>query len=69
MEAARYATKYLAHTKNLGIYFTSRGGTTLESFLNFPLPFNHLLSMSNANWGPQDASQSKIPPELSLFAS
>jgi len=24
MEAARYAAKYLAHTKTLGIYFTSR---------------------------------------------
>jgi hypothetical protein len=24
MDAARYAAKYLAHTKNLGIYFTSR---------------------------------------------
>jgi len=57
MEAARYAAKYLAHTKNLGIYFTSRKRSTLELFLHFPIPSTQLLSMSDANWGPQDASQ------------
>lgn len=56
MEAARYATK-LAHTKTLGIYFTSMKRAKLESFLHFPLPSNKLLPMSDANWGPQDASQ------------
>jgi hypothetical protein len=33
MEAARYATKYLAHTKTLGIYFTSQKRSQLASFL------------------------------------
>lgn len=68
MEAARYATKYLAHTKNLGIYFTSQKRTQLESFLHFPVDKN-LLSMSDANWGPQDATQSRTAIELPLFTS
>ncbi len=57
MDAARYATKYLAHTKNLGIYFTSRKRSVLESFLHFPVSPTQVLSMSDANWGPQDVSQ------------
>jgi len=40
----------------------------LESFLNFPI-WDEILSMANANWGPQDASQSNLPFELPLFAS
>jgi hypothetical protein len=68
LEAACYATKYLANTKTLGIYFTSCKRSTLESFLHFPLP-DQITSMSDANWGPQDASQSKTATELPLFAS
>jgi hypothetical protein len=48
LEAAKYVVKYLAGTKNLGIYFTSQRRPILESFLHFPLP-SHVLSMSNAN--------------------
>jgi hypothetical protein len=40
----------------------------MESFLHFPLP-HQVLSMADANWGPQDASNSKIVLELPLFAS
>jgi hypothetical protein len=69
MEAARYATKYLAHTKTLGIYFTSMKRVKLESFLHFPLPSNKFLPMSDANWAPQNASQSQTSLELPLFAS
>jgi hypothetical protein len=68
LEAARYATRYLANTKNLGIYFTSRKRSTLESFLHFPIP-DQVMSMSDANWGPQDASQTKTITELPLFTS
>jgi hypothetical protein len=68
LEAARYATKYLANTKTLGIYFTSRKRSILESFLHFPVP-DQVMSMADANWGPQDASQSKTSMELPLFAS
>jgi len=67
-EAALYVTKYLAGTRNLGIYFTSLRHPILESFLHFPL-LSPLLSMSDANWGPQDATQTKILQELPLFAS
>jgi hypothetical protein len=53
--AATYVVKYLATTKNLGIYFTSLRSSTIASFLHFPLS-QSLLSMSDANWGPQDAT-------------
>ncbi len=68
LTAARYVIKYLATTKNLGIYFTSMKRSNLESFLHFPLPA-HVLSMADTNWGPQDASQTTSIMELPLFAS
>lgn len=40
----------------------------MESFLHFPLP-NQLLSMSDANWGPQDATKSNLGQDLPLFIS
>jgi len=49
--AALYVTEYLASTKTLGIYFTSRHQPILESFLHFPAP-QPLVPMSDANWGP-----------------
>jgi hypothetical protein len=67
-ESARYVVRYLANTKTLGIYFTSTKRSTMESFLHFPLP-HQVLSMADANWGPQDASQTKSPMELPLFVS
>ena len=68
LEAAIYVVKYLSHTKTLGIYFSSLRQVQLESFLHFPVS-QPLLSMSDANWGPQDASLSKTKLELPLFAS
>ena len=59
---------HLANTKDLGIYFTSCRCSTLESFLHFPVPPT-VLSMSNANWGPQDASLSSSDQDLPLFVS
>jgi hypothetical protein len=58
----------LAGTKTLGIYFTSRKRPILESFLQFTLQ-PQVLSMSNANWGPQDATLTTRPQTLPLFAS
>ncbi len=55
LDAAKYVVKYLASTKTLGIYFTSRKRPVLESFLHFPIP-PRVMSMSDANWGPQDAN-------------
>ncbi len=68
LTAARYVVKYLANTKNLGIYFTSTKRSNLESFLHFPLP-TQVLSMAECNWGPQDASQTTSIMGLPLFAS
>jgi hypothetical protein len=54
----------------MGIYFSSCNRSTLASFLHFPIP-QQILSMSDANWGPQDArvSNSTKPMELPLFTS
>jgi len=67
-DAALYVAKYLATTRNLGIYFSSTRSTKLESFLHFPVNPS-LLSMSDANWGPQDASVTKNSQDLPLFVS
>jgi hypothetical protein len=58
LEAAYYATKYLVSTEHLGINFTSRKRSRLESFLHFLVP-EQVLSMADAKWDPQDASQPK----------
>ena len=69
LEAALYVVDYLESTKQLGIYFTSNRCSRLETFLHFPLPPTNLLSMSDANWGPQDASPTPTSFCLPLFAS
>jgi hypothetical protein len=69
LEAALYVVKYVAQTKTLGIFFSSRNRSRLETFLHFPLPPT-VLSMADANWGPQDASTtSNKPGELPLFTA
>jgi len=68
LDAGFYVVQYLSHTKTLGISFTSLNRSILESFLHFPVPSN-ILAMSDANWGPQDASSTKSPIELPLFVS
>jgi hypothetical protein len=67
-DSAFYVCHYLAHTKSLGIYFSSHRRTTLESFLHFPLS-PQVLPMSDANWGPHDASISGPYHDLPLFVS
>jgi hypothetical protein len=67
-DAALYVTEYLANTKTLGIYFTSRCQPILESFLHFPVP-QPLVPMSDANQGPQDASLPKSQITLLFFVS
>jgi hypothetical protein len=68
LEAALYVVNYLSTTKTSGIYFTSTKRSTLSSFLHFPV-LPKVLSMSDANWGPQDASQAPHPQDLPLFVS
>jgi hypothetical protein len=67
-EAMLFVTQYLANTKDLGVYFTSRRRSTLESFLHFPI-LSKILSISDANWGPQDTSLSTSTQDLPLFVS
>ena len=55
--AAKYALRYLKGTKNKGITFSSKPQHTLASFTSFHLPSS--VSMSDSNWGPQDASTPK----------
>ena len=52
----------------LGIYFISTKHSTMNSFLHSSLS-HHFLSMSDANWRPQDASMSWSTMELALFVS
>ena len=66
-DAAIHVVKYLATTRNLGLYFTSLRSSTLESFLHFPVQ-PQLLAMSDANRGPQDATSSQLQ-DLPLFVS
>jgi hypothetical protein len=47
MDYALHVVNYLASTKEMGIYFTSRHQPKLESFLHFPVP-SSILSMSDA---------------------
>jgi len=68
LEAAMYVARYLACTKSLGIYFTSAKESILASFLHFPIQ-STLVSMSDANWGPQDVTLSQAISELPLFVS
>jgi hypothetical protein len=69
LEAALYVVDYLESTKKLGIYFTSHRCSRLGTFLHFPIPPTNLLSMSDANWGPQDASPTPTSFCLPLLAS
>jgi hypothetical protein len=65
-KSACYGTRYVASTKTFGIYFTSRKRSTLESFLHFPIP-PQVMSLSDANRDPQDASTNTRVSNLPLF--
>jgi hypothetical protein len=68
LDAAKYVVTYLAYAKTLGIYFMSQKHPILESFLHFPV-IPKVMSMSDAYWGPRDASHSRCSMQLPLFAS
>jgi len=68
LQAAKHVVQYLASTKTLGIFFTSQKRSTLESFFHFPI-LDQVLSMADANWGPQDASTNSVGQDLPLFVS
>jgi hypothetical protein len=68
LDAAHYVVQYLSHTTHLGIFFSSLCHIQLESFLHFPV-LQSLVPMSDANWGPQDASITTQVIDLPLFTS
>jgi hypothetical protein len=66
IDAVKYVGKYILSTMDLGLHFSSKTNFTLESFIHFPLANDDSTStptspplngFSDANWGPQDASQ------------
>ena len=69
IDHAKYVIKYLIGSKDLGITFSSRHNSTLESFVKFPINNPTVSSLCDANWGPQDASVPKTQPtqQLELF--
>ena len=61
IEAAKYVGRYIHSTLDLGLVFSTKNSTTLETFIHFPLPEPSSSSLPistfcDANWGPQDAS-------------
>jgi hypothetical protein len=59
IDAAKYVGRYIKATADYGISFSSKGNSTLECFLEFPIdttsefkPF----TLTDSGWGPQDAS-------------
>lgn len=72
IDAAKYVIHYLLGTKNRGICFSSRHNSTLEAFVKFPIDPTKIYPVTDANWGPQDASKpdpNKTYPKLDLFKS
>ena len=72
IESAKYVIRYLKGTPNLGIMFSSRLQDNIESFVQLPLDPSQMLTLTDANWGPQDQSVPKPsdpPIQLKLFKS
>ena len=72
ISAAKYAIKYLKGTLSYGIQFTSKHNISLEAFVKLPTDPSKVLTFTDANWGPQDASVPKstdAPTYLDLFKS
>jgi len=67
MQLCMLSNIYLLQNNLVLIFNTSRS-VQLESFLHFPIG-SKLLSMADADWGPQDASLGNKAMELPLFVS
>ena len=71
IHAAKHIIKYIKGTKSMGITFSSKDRRNLNSHVKFPVSPQEIVSLSDANWGPQD--QSHPTPghldELDLFKS
>jgi hypothetical protein len=63
LEAAKYISRCILSTLDLGLLFSTRETSILETFIHFPFPDTSSFSTDpmittfcDANWGPQDAS-------------
>ena len=65
--ATKYKIKYLKGSVNFGIMFSSENQANLKTFVKFSTKFNTLLSFSDANWEPQDASVPKVSTRSRLI--
>ena len=59
IDAIKRVIKYLQGTKSKGILFTTTPASKISAYVKFPVPTNEVISMCDANWGPQDQSVPK----------
>ena len=72
IHACKRVIKYLKGTKSEGIIFSSTDRADLNAHVKFPISPDTIVSLTDANWGPQDQSVPKpgtTPPELDIFKS
>jgi hypothetical protein len=70
IDAIKRVIKYLKGTKSKGILFTTTSSAKISAYVKFPVPNNKVVSMCDANWGPQDQSvpkTSRQSQQLPLF--
>ena len=68
--AAKHVLRYLKGTSHMGIRFSSRDDSHAAAYVKFPIPPSTILLITDANWGPQDASvpnPSRTQEDLDLF--
>jgi hypothetical protein len=62
LDAVKYVGHYILSTHDLGLHFSSRPNSSLESYLHFPLDSGSTIqSFCDSIWGPQDTSHPSAP--------
>lgn len=72
IHACKWVIKYLKGSKEKGIIFSSTDRKDLNSYVKFPIDPQAVVSLTDANWGPQDQSTPKdgqTYEDLDLFKS
>ena len=71
IQAAKHVIRYIKGTKSKGITFSNKERTNINSFVKFPVNPTSVVSLADANWGPQDQSHPHPdkPQEVELFKS
>jgi hypothetical protein len=76
IDAVKHVGRYILSTMDLGLQFSSKPNSVLESYIRFPLSDSDsdpsslstpLTSFCDANWGPQDASKPKKKNSIDYF--